>query len=79
MVQKEVIRKLARHYNDEIKYAIVGRGIGRSDQLIELLEEFDKIGSTNSSHFDHREWRNRSNLPRENPTTNQNTWKPPTN
>ena len=44
MSHSEIIQKLVRHYNEEIKYAIVGRGITRIDDLVELLENFDKIG-----------------------------------
>lgn len=64
---KEIIRELARHYRDEFKYTIVGRGIDRSEQLIELLKEFDKIGSTNSD-TDNCEWRNKNNFSRDNNT-----------
>lgn len=42
--------KLTRHYNDEIKCAIFERGINNCEQLIELLEEFDQIGSTNNGY-----------------------------
>ena len=45
----EIIQKLARHYNEEIKYAIVGRGIAHIDSLVELLENFDRIGPINTS------------------------------
>lgn len=58
--QAEIIRKLACHYNDVIKYSIIGRGIHGCEQLIELLDEFDKIGSTNSGTQERREWRNNS-------------------
>ena len=44
MSSNEIIQKLARHYNEEIKYAIVGRGITRIDDLVELLENVDRIG-----------------------------------
>ena len=43
----EIIQKLARHYNEEIKYPIIGRGIIHIDELIELLENFDRIGPNN--------------------------------
>ena len=49
MSSNEIIQKLARHYNEEIKYAIVGRGITRIDGLVELLENFDRIGPINKS------------------------------
>lgn len=57
--QTEINRKLARHFSDEIKYAIVGRGINKCEKLIELLEEFDKIGNTNTGQQEGREWRPR--------------------
>ena len=49
MSSSEIIQKLARHYNEEFKYAIVGRGITRIDDLVELLENFDRIGPVNIS------------------------------
>lgn len=70
---QDMIRKLARHYSEEIKYAIVGRGVDSCEKLIQLLEEFDLIGYTNQSEG--RDWRHRSLQPRE--TTNQQygTWR----
>lgn len=70
----EVIRKLARHYSDEIKYAIIGRGITKYEQLIELLEDFDKIGGTNTGHQDNRD-RTRNNAIRENTQNQTNMWR----
>ena len=46
MSHGEIIQKLARHYNEEIKYTIVERGITRIDELIELLENFERIGQS---------------------------------
>lgn len=66
---REVITKLARHFNDEIKYAIIGRGIDRYEPLIELLEEFDRIGGSNPTAMEAREGRSK------NPNFNQNTWR----
>ena len=43
-----MIQKLARHFNEEIKHAIIGRVITHVEQLIELLENFDKIGPSNT-------------------------------
>ena len=40
----EIIQKLAQDYHEEIKYAKVGRGISHIDSLVELLENFDRIG-----------------------------------
>ena len=31
--------ELARHFNEEVKYAIIGRGISRVEELIDLLEK----------------------------------------
>ena len=53
----EIIQKLARHFNEEIKHAIIGRGISHIEQLIELLENFDKIGPSNASRGENREAR----------------------
>lgn len=69
----EVIRKLAWHYSDEIKFAVIGRGINGCEQLIELLEEFDKIGGTNYNTNESREWRNRA----PNSNTQSNAWRAP--
>lgn len=71
--QKEVIRRLARHYGDEIKYIIVERRIHRCEQLIVLLEKFDKIGSTNNGYLKNKEWRNKNNFSRDNNTHNFGT------
>ena len=53
----EMIQKLARHFNEEIKHAIIGRGISHIEQLIELLENFNKIGPSNTSREENREAR----------------------
>ena len=55
MSSSEIIQKLARHYNKEIKYAIFGRGITRIDDLVELLENFDRIGPINISRETQKE------------------------
>ena len=52
----EIIQKLARHFNEEIKYPIIGRGITRVEKLINLLEDCDKIGPSNSGG-ENKEWR----------------------
>ena len=59
MTSIEIIQKLARHFNEEIKYAVIGRGISRIDELIDLLENFDKIGPSNSGRGDSKESRSR--------------------
>ena len=51
----EIIQKLARHFNEEIKYAIIGRGISHMDDLVELLENFDRIGPINTNKEEARE------------------------
>ena len=55
MSSKEIIQKLARHYNEEIKYAIIGRGIDDINDLVELLENFDRIGPINMNDGRERE------------------------
>ena len=55
MTPIEIIQKLARHFNEEVKYAIIGRGISRVEELIDLLENFDKIGPSNSGRGENRE------------------------
>ena len=57
MSSSEIIQQLARHYNEEIKYAIVGRGITRIDDLVELLENFDRIGPINGNRETEKERR----------------------
>lgn len=44
---RDIVRKLSRHFHDEIKYAIIGRNIQDFSDLIELLENFDSIGTSN--------------------------------
>ena len=61
---REIISKLARHFNEEIRSPILGRPINTLEDLLELLERFDNAGPLNS----HRPplgnpqeiWRNRS-------------------
>ena len=53
----EIIQKLSIHFNEEVKYAIIGRGITRVEELINLLEDFDKIGPSNSGREENKEWR----------------------
>ena len=67
MSSNEIIQKLARHYNEEIKYAIVGRGIARIDDLVELLENFDRIGPINKSREIEKERRIRDEIKNKNP------------
>ena len=62
MSSNEIIQKLARHYNEEIKYAIVGRGITRIEDLVEILENFDRIGPINRNTEREREWKRQEEL-----------------
>ena len=55
MSPREIIQKLSRHYYEEIKYAILGRGIMHIDDLVELLENFDRIGPINANNGERRE------------------------
>ena len=49
MSPSEIIQNLAKYYNKEIKHAIIKRGITHIDGLVELLENFDRIGPINKS------------------------------
>ena len=78
MSPQEIIQKLARHYNEEIKYAIVGHGIAHIDSLVELLENFDRIGPINTSKDEIRDRRTQGeiyNKRRENPPQEQLSWR----
>ena len=44
---RKITSKLARHFNEEIRSAILGRPISTSEDLLELLERFDKTGPLN--------------------------------
>ena len=57
MTAIEIIQKLARHFNEEVKYAIIGRGISRVEELIDLLDNFDKIEPSNSGRGENKEWK----------------------
>ena len=60
---KEIISKLARHFNEEIRSTISGRPINTLEDLLELLERFDNAGPLNSYRTPPRStqesWRNR--------------------
>ena len=43
----EIILKLARHYNEELRTTIIGRPITSLKELLSLLEKFDRIGPLN--------------------------------
>lgn len=46
-----------RHFADEIKYAVVERGVTTIQKLIKVLEDFDKIRASNNSRSGNRHWR----------------------
>ena len=62
MSPSEIIQKLARHYNEEIKYAIVERGITRIEDLVEILENFDRIGPINENKEKEKEWKRQEEM-----------------
>lgn len=76
MDPRETIKKLARHFTDEIRYAVVGRGIHNCEKLIELLEEFDKIGNSNNKNTELYEQKQKTHPSRESHTQNTQAWKP---
>lgn len=62
----EIIRKLSRHFTEEIRVCILSRSINNLEDFIELLETFDKTGQINSKRKDASEnkpqidnWRNK--------------------
>ena len=61
---KEIISKLARHFNEEIRSTILARPINTLEDLLELLERFDNAGPLNSRRLTppipHDSWRIRS-------------------
>lgn len=62
----EIIQKLSRHFNEEIRVAILGRHIQVLQDLLELLERFDNFGTLNSKRGESSKtktenWRNRGN------------------
>ena len=59
---KEIISKLARHFNEEIRSTILGRLISTLEDLLELIERFENTGPLNihrikNPHF-RDNWRN---------------------
>lgn len=46
----EIIRKLSRHFNEEIRTAILGRQLHTLQGLLELLERFDTSGPINKKN-----------------------------
>ena len=59
MASIEIIQKLARQFNEEIKYAVIGRGSSQIEELIDLLENFEKIRPSNSGKGDNKESRSK--------------------
>ena len=45
--EAEIVTKLSRHYNDDIRTAMIIRNLKTYDNLIELLDAFDQAGSSN--------------------------------
>ena len=62
MSPSEIIQKLARHFNEEIKYAIIGHGITHMDNLVILLKNFDKIGPSYTNKGETRDGRIREEI-----------------
>lgn len=73
--ENEVIEKIARHFNYEIKYFITERGIKKCEQLIELWDEFGNIGATNTGYSDGDKWKGKGNVKPEYQNKNENTWR----
>ena len=45
--EAEIVAKLSRHYNDDVRTAMIMRNIKTYDNLIELLDAFDQAGPSN--------------------------------
>lgn len=72
----KTIQKLARHFNEDIIYAIIGRGINKIEQLIRLLETFDKIGHVNTAKAENKEIKSKENGGKYHRQSNSN-WRAP--
>ena len=63
---KEIISKLARHFNEEIRSTILGRPISTLEDLLELLERFDNTGPLNIHRIENPHvrdnWRNNGSV-----------------
>lgn len=60
----EIIRKLCRHFNEEIRTAILGKRIQALHEMLDLLEKFDTTGPLNTKRSDNTDprfenWRSR--------------------
>ena len=47
--ENEIVSKLSRHFNDDIRTAIIIRNVKTFENLIELLDAFDQAGPSNAS------------------------------
>ena len=47
--ENEIVSKLSRHFNDDIRTAIIIRNVRTFENLIELLDAFDQAGPSNAS------------------------------
>lgn len=61
----EIIKRLSRHFNEEIRTTILGRQIQKLSELLELLDRFDSSGPLNSRRGDNTDtknenWRNKT-------------------
>ena len=50
--ENEIVSRLSRHFNDDIRTAIIIRNIKTFENLIELLDAFDQAGPSNASSGD---------------------------
>lgn len=46
---REIIKKLARHFSEDIKTSIICRGLNNIDDFLNLLQSLDRIGTVNSN------------------------------
>ncbi|XP_024946769.1 uncharacterized protein LOC112495244 [Cephus cinctus] len=53
--EAQIITKMARHFDENIRSAILARGMKTTDEILDLLQRFDKIGPVNSR----RDYQNR--------------------
>ena len=50
--ENEIVSKLSRHFQDDIRTAIIIRNIKTYENFIELLDDFDQAGPSNSNSDD---------------------------
>lgn len=58
LTEEQIIKKLARHFTEEIRGAILARGIRTTTALLDFLETFDQGGAINSQR---RRYENNNN------------------